>query len=236
MDYDAIFKAYYTQFRLEADTPTSEDDEYIIGMELANEAIDRWAMYDGVYWRELFTTLSLADETVLIEADTFEYDTPDDFKEAGGFVVVRDSVTNAVQARFPIVEPQEAQFLSDNATYCFFTGNPGEGYVLHLNPVPGANLVGCYIDYVYYKQPTKFTTGSDTTEMSEPYFIVHRILSNRFRGSSNPYFTSARNDAEDVLKIMKMSNDSGNWANPWKLPDNSGAAFGVSIGPGGFFN
>lgn len=234
MNYDAIFKAYYTQYRLEADIPTTADDEYPIGMELANEAVNRWADYDGTYWKELFTTLSLADETILVEADTVIYDTPDDFSEAGGFVLIRDSTTNTIQTRFPIIEPQDAQFKGDSSKYCFFSGNPAEGYTLHLNPVPEANLVGCYIDYVYYKKPTIFEAGSDITEMHSPYFIVHRILGNRFRGSRNPYYGSAKTDAEDVLKTMQMINNSGNWANPWKLADNSGAAFGVDVGPGGF--
>lgn len=236
MNFDEIFEAYYNLYRLEAETPASSDDEYPIGIRLANEAIARWAAYDGTYWKELFTTLNLAGEAQSIEANTIEYDAPDDFKEAGGYVVIRDPINNTVQTRYGIIEPQDAQFRSDNSSYCFFTGNPGEGYTLHLNPVPPANLTGCTIDYVYYKKPTVLATGTDTTEMSEPYFIVHRALANRFRGSRNPYYGSAKADAEDILKTMQMANNSGNWANPWKLADNSGAAFGVDLGPGGFFN
>jgi hypothetical protein len=32
------------------------------------------------------------------------------------------------------------------------------------------------------------------------------------------------------LKIMKMDNDSGSWANPWKLSDHSGATWGQENG------
>jgi hypothetical protein len=226
MDFDDVFEAYYTQYRLEAEIPASTDDEYPIARRLCNEAINRWAGYDGTYWRELFTTLSLAGETQTIATATIEYSAPDDFKEAGGFLTLRDPDTNATVQRIPIIEPQDAQFKGDDSVYCFFTGDPSNGHTLHINPTPTAPLIGCTLDYVYYKKPTLMVDGSSATEMREPYFMVHRMLANRFRGSRNPYYGSAKTDAEDVLKTMKMTNDSGNWADPWKLPDNSGSSWG----------
>ena len=97
---------------------------------------------------------------------------------------------------------------------------------MNLNPAPPSSLNGKSIDYIYYKQPTEFTTGTDVTEMSNPYYIVHRMLANRFRASRNPYYQSANNEAENALRVMQMSNNSGTWANPWKLADNSGSVFG----------
>lgn len=227
MTFDDIFEAYYNLYRLEAETPTSSDDEYPIAVRLANEAVNRWAAYDGTYWKELFTTLGLAGETQTIATATIEYDAPDDFKEAGGYLILRDATTNAVQRRVPIIEPQDAQFRNDNGSYCFFTGDPGNGYTLHLNPTPDTAIVGCTMDYTYYKTPTLMTiAGTEVSEMKEPYFMVHRMLANRFRGSRNPYYQSAKADAEDVLKTMQMTNNSGNWADPWKLADNSGSEWG----------
>lgn len=226
MNFDSIFEAYYNLYRLEAETPSSEDDEYPVAMRLANEAINRWAAYDGTYWKELFTTLNLAGESQTVESATVEYDAPDDLKEAGGFISLRNPATGSIVQRIPIIEPQDAQFRNDESSYCFFTGDPGNGYTLHLNPVPSSAAVGSIIDYVYYKKPTLMTTGTDTTEMAEPYFMVHRMLSNRFRGSRNPYYGSAKADAEDTLKTMQLSNNSGNWADPWKLADNSGSEWG----------
>lgn len=227
MNFDEIFESYYNLYRVENTIPNSADDEYAIGIRLANEAIARWAAYDGTYWKELFTTLSLAGETQTVTLNNTEYDCPEDMKEAGGFVTLRHPVTKAAQRRLQILEPQEAQFRNDNSNYCFFTGDPNNGFTLHLNPAPDTSSVGNIIDYVYYKKPTTYTaTGGELSEMTEPYFIVHRMLANRFRGSRNPYYTSAKGDAEDMLKIMKMSNDSGSWANPWKLQDNSGTNWG----------
>lgn len=229
MDYDEIFEAYYTQYRTEADVPNSSDDEYKIGLPLANEAINRWSRYDGTYWKELYSTLIDADDgDKTVVSGQLTYVAPSDMKEAGGFVRLYNA-QGATLRRYPIIEIQDAQFRNDNSMYCYFSGNPGNGFTLHLNPAPDASVNGTVMQYVYYKQPTKFTTGTDISEMNDPYFIVHRMLANRFRGSRNPYYDSAKGDAEDVLKTMQMDNNSGNWADPWKLADNSGAQFGADI-------
>lgn len=227
MTYSDIFTAFYRQYRAEATVPTSSDDEFTIGLSLANEAISRWANYDSTYWKELFTTAqeNSTGGVVTITAGTSTYAAPTAMREAGGFVRIKDGSGNTLRS-YQILDPQEAQFKSDDAQYCYFTGNPTDGFTLHLNPSPDTAINGMDIDYVYYKKPTEFTTGTSETEMANPYFIVHRMLANRFRASRNPYYSSALRDAEDALKIMKMENDSGNWANPWAVADNSGTSWG----------
>lgn len=228
MNFDEIFEAYYTQYRLEADIPNDQDDEYKIGMRLANEAINKWQNYDGVYWNELFSTNMTSDNSgdQTVTTDT-EYAAPGDMREAGGYVWLSDPTTKATVERIPIIKPQEAQFKSDLARYCYFTGNPNSGFTLHLNPSPDTADLGCNIEYVYYKQATKMTDGTSVPEMADPYFMVHRMLANRFRGSRNPYYSTAKNEAENALRIMQADNISGSWANPWKLQDNSGTRWGM---------
>lgn len=227
MDFDSIFQAYYTLFRADSDVPSNTEDEYTVGMRLANEAINRWAEYDATYWKELFTT-NQTDGTgaQVIVAGQTDYSAPTNFREAGGFVRLLDSSGNRIE-RYKIVEPQEVQFMGNYAQYCYFTGSPNGGYTLHLNPEPSSNYAGYDIEYDYYKKPTTFTTGADKTEMADPYFIVHRMLANQFRAARNPYYSSAKADAENALKQMQMDNNSGTWSNPWVLADNSGTAFGV---------
>lgn len=227
MNSDALFQAYYSQYRTVAQIPASTDDEYTIWLALANEAINRWANYDGTYWKELFTSPVLEDDTGTIELGVTQYDAPDDFKEAGGFLKIIDSNGNTVRS-YPIIDPQEAQFKTDNSLYVYFSGNPSDGYTLNVNPAPDSSIDGMVMNYIYYKTPSLFTGSSSISEMSQPYFIVHRALANRFRGSRNPYYDSAKEDAEDVLKTMQMDNNSGSWANPWKLQDNSGSVWGQS--------
>lgn len=234
MDLDLLFQQYYFQYRVEAQTPPDTDDEFVIFTGLANEAINRWSNYDNTMWKELFDTCQndgSGDTTIAL--NTQQYDAPSNMQAAGGFIRIYDNQGNT-QRRLPILEPQDVQFQADNAQYAFFIGDPNNGYTLNINPAPDNVIVNMNIDYVYYKQPSLLATGTDTTEMSQPYFIVHRALANRFRGSRNPYYQSAKNDAEDVLKTMQMTNNSGNWSNPWSLADHSGGIFGgdTSQGPG----
>lgn len=226
MTWSEIFTAYYSQYRAESDIPTSTEDEYTVAMRLANEAINRWSNYDNTLWQELFTTLQESgDGDLTIATGTTEYATPDDMTMVGGNVWVTNSDGRRVKT-YPILSPEEAQFKGDMSTYAYFTGDPSNGYTLHLNPSPDSTLNGLSMNYVYYKKPTLFTTGADVTEMSDSYFIVHRLLANRFRSSRNPYYGSAKQDAEDALKTMQLKNNSGNWANPWSVKDKSGSAWG----------
>jgi hypothetical protein len=228
LTFSDIFTAYYTQFRADSDIPTSTDDEYTVGLRLANEAINRWANFDATYWKELFTTAQTNSTggVVTISTGVTSYAAPTAFREAGGFVKVLDSTGGTVQ-QYPIIEPQEVQFQGASAEYCYFTKAVSGQFTLHAHPAPTSALNGKSIDYVYYKNPTEFTTGTDTTEMSDPYFIVHRMLANQFRAARNPYYTSAKGDAENALKQMQVDNNSGSWANPWSQADNSGTSWGV---------
>jgi len=227
MNFDSIFQAYYNLYRSEAIIPTSTDDEYTIALRLANEAINRWANYDNVYWSQLFDTFQNSGDGTTIATGVTAYDGPGDMREAGGIIKVVDSGGNTVQT-YALLEPQEAQFKIDEGRYAYFTGDPNNGFTLNLNPAPPSALNGMNIDFVYYKTPTLLTTGSDVPEMANPYFIVHRMLANRFRSSRNPYYQTALHDSEDMLRIMQAENNSGSYGNPWKLQDNSGASFGNS--------
>lgn len=230
MDYDAIFTAYYSLFRADSDVPTSTDDEYTVGLRLANEAIKYWENYDGTLWNELYDTLQNSTQTVpalvkTITTGTTTYAAPTNFRKAGGFVRVKDALGNDAEV-YPIIEPNEMQFQNKDSRYCFFTGDSANGYDLNLNPAPTSELNGLDIDYVYYKTATVFTTGTDVTEMKNPYFIVHRMLGNQFRASRNPYYQSAMSDAAYAIKTMQTDNNSGSWANTPTLTDNSGTSFG----------
>ena len=293
MNFNEIFDAYYTQYRAEATVPSSTDDEYTIGLRLANEALNRWANYDATYWKELFSTNQTdGSGTQTITTGVTTYNAPDYFREAGGSVNIKNSAGNTVRS-YPILEPHEMQFKSDNMNYCYFTRgqiyhtagtasqsattvtgvgttftsnmvgmqivfDSGEtstitgftsttvltvsvsktvasttykivnkgGYTLNINPAPDSSINGFDIDYVFYKYPTEYTSGDSISEIPDPYFIVHRMLTSRFRASRNPYYSSAKTDAENALKQMQMDNNAGSWANPWKLPDNSGSKWG----------
>lgn len=230
MTYSEIFSAFYTLYRAESEVPASTDDEYTIGMRFANEALNYWANYDATYWKELFTTAQTSSTggVVTLATGTKTYLAPTAMREAGGYIKLLNGTT--VQSHLPIVEPQEAQFRGDTSQYAYFTGDPNNGFTLNLNVAPTASENGFLIDYVYYKKPTEYTTPASKSEIPNPYFVVHRMLSQRFRASRNPYYASAKADAENAMRVMQLDNNSGNWANPWKLADNSGSVWGKSSG------
>lgn len=226
MNFTAIFTAYYTQYRGVATIPASTDNEYTIGLRLANEALTRWANYDNTFWQSLFTTAVDSGEVGNAISGTASYDAPEDFKAGGGKVRLLDSSSNTYST-YPILNPEDYQFKGDTTKYAYFSGSPVEGYTLHLNPTPGTNENGKAIQYDYYKNPTLYTTGSDISEIPNAYFIVHRMLANRFRTSRNPYYVDALRDAEDALRIMQMENNSGSWANPFVMADRSSTTWGA---------
>lgn len=292
MTFTQIFAAFYALFRADSDVPASTDDEYTVGMNLANEAINYWAAYDNTYWNELYDTNQNdgSGSQTIVTADT-TYAAPTNFAEAGGSVKVKNSDGNTVQT-YPIIDPQQVQFQGDDSTYCYFTKGShfyqtgtasqtlttvtgvgttwtsamvgmefvfatGEsatimaftstteltvsvsqtvasttyyisttGYVLNLNPAPTSQYNGMDIDYTYYKNPTNFTTGTSVTEMSNAYFIVHRMLAMQFRASRNPYYASALKDSENTIRVMQLTNNSGNWSNTPEMTDKSGSQWG----------
>jgi len=225
MNYDDIFEAYYTLYRSVATVPTSTEDEYTIGMRLANEALSRWANYDNTFWQTLHSTPQDEGDISSVSTGVTQYDVPDNFKAPGGDIKILDSSGNLVRT-YRILSPEQPQFRGEQSQYAFFTGNPNDGYQLNLNPAPDSAINGMDIKYVYYKTHTPYASGSDISEIPNPYFVVHRILANRFRASRNPYYTDALRDAEDALRIMKMENDSGNWSSPISVVDNSGSTWG----------
>lgn len=223
MNYDEIFEQYYTAYRAEATAPDSTDDEYAIGLRFANNAIRRWASFDNTYWKELFTTAVTENEAQTTTAGVDTYDMPSNYRAIGGYVRLLDA-DGVVKRKIPLVDPQEGQFLGDSSDYCWVSGDPNNGAVLRFNVAPIAS--GETIEFDYYKSPTLLTTGSSVPEMYDPDFIVDHMLALRYRASRNPYYNTAKRDAENKLGQMKMTNDSGSWANPWTIPDRSGSIWG----------
>jgi len=229
--YDNIFTSYYRLFRGESDVPTSTDEEYILGISLANNALNRWANYDGVYWKELYSTLQNTTQVSptlvkTITTGTNTYACPTNMREPGGEVLIKDATGNIVR-RYKTIESSQVQFQGDDSQYCYFTGDPTNGYTLTLNPTTDDSINGLNIDYVFYKKATEYSTGTDKSEIANPHFIVHNMLAQRYQIERNyGGYQIAKRDSEELLKNMFLDNNSGNWADSWSVTDNSGTVFG----------
>lgn len=227
-NYTDYISQAYTLFRGDTTTIAVTDDEYTIFMRLMNKSINRWENYDATYWKELFSTLQeAATGSKIVLVSTLTYAAPTDMREAGGFVRILNS-DGTDYVLIPIIEPQEAQFLGGGDIRAYFTGNPTAGFTMHLTAVPTTGMVGKGIDYVYYKKATELTGASSYTEMSNPHFIVLDAVAQRLQIERNyPGYQIFKRDAEEALKNMQQDNNSGTWANPWTLTDNSGITWGI---------
>jgi len=172
--------------------PTSTEDEYIVGMRLANEALNRWANFDATYWKELYTTLQLdggGDQT-LVTGQTV-YLAPQNFREAGGSVKVKDTNGNTV-TEYPIIEPQEVQFKDVNSPYAWFgtgqiyysagTASQSGTTVTGVATTWTSSMVGMQIQYVTgevatitaFTSVTEMTVSPSQTVASGTYRIVNK--------------------------------------------------------------
>jgi hypothetical protein len=224
VDTDDLFKAYWTLYRGESEIPASSDPEYEIARNLFKEGVNHWETYDGTVWVELYAHFK-DEENTTIAANKSDYDAPSNYKKAEGDIKILDANGKTLQ-RYPVIDIREVQFKADGATYGYFSGNPKDGYVLHLSPAPTSTLSGMRIDYPYTKRATELVNGTDVSEMSDPYFLVHRALANRFRSTRNPYTDDAKQDAENSLTKMKVDNDGGSVGDPPSLKDHSGSSWG----------
>lgn len=162
----------------------------------------RWEYLEGVRWNELFTTLTAAaDGTKTTTAATYTYGAPTDMRvppKSEDYIRINGEYFQVI----PLAKVQQMKLSTDRFVY--FTGNPKLGYTMNVNP--NLTLVtGQLIEYEYYKNATYFTTTTSTTEMSNPFFIVHDVLAKLYRGDG--LLTESRDElqiAENLLQEMKL--------------------------------
>lgn len=194
----------YSAYEVDNTTWSSSDAEYLTARRLCKAAIQRWEYLEGVRWNELYTTLTAAaDGTKTTTAGTYTYTCPTDMRvppKADDYVRINGEFFQVV----PLVKVQ--QLIKSSDRFVYFTGNPKLGYTMNVNP--NLTLVtGQVIEYEYYRNATYFTTTTSTTEMANPFFIVHDVLSKLYRGDG--LLTESRDElqiAENLLQEMKAEN------------------------------
>jgi hypothetical protein len=201
------------------------DDEYTTARNLANIAIGRWEFYDNTKWKELWTTLDDAASTVTktITANTYSYTAATDFRYPSSYVRTADSGGSSTYWQVIPVE-KSAVYDESNAKVCWFTGSTKTGFTLHFNPNIDLTT-GDTIHYEYYKQATKFTATTSTTEMQDTYFISYFIAAHMAEDGVDPDFN---NMAESRLEQMRVTNMSQLYGVSEDIP--SSLEFGEGFG------
>ena len=201
-----IIDIIYSLYETDTDGWGTGDDEYLAARKYCNVAISRWEKYDNTVWRELWTKLSDAsDGDTSLTAGTYAYDCPSDFIRSSSWVRTGDTPTF-----WQVIDPSELadhDLSNDTSNFCYFTGNPADGYDLNFNPNVTLTT-GDTIYYEYYKTASLFSATTSTTEMSDPYFIIYYVLARFLKNDGEDYEEEA-NQADDLLENMRVMNMSG---------------------------
>jgi len=180
---------------------SATDDEYLAARKYANVAINRWEHYDNTEWRGLWTKLTDASDGDKTTDATTQYDCPSDFIRPGSWVRIGTT-------HYSVYPPEKlAKYSNATHNYCYFTGNIKDGFKLNFN----SNLTittGDTIYYEYYKSATTFASTTDTTEMSDPYFIVYFILARFIKNDGEDNYEEL-SEADERLEQMRVTNMSG---------------------------
>lgn len=227
MNFDEIFREYYTLYRGQASKiPVFGDREYTTGIILGNAAIKKWERADGILWKELYKTL--ADDAVavkVVDGVTTAYVAPTDMMNPPGWVSINGS-------QYTVIPTQDISvYTGEQSRVVWFTGDAQNGFTMHM-PAGVASANDTYtIDYPYYKKATQLpvatTPAAIIPEMSDPTFMIQDMLASRAQQARNGFvFKAAKAESTAALANMKIKNDSGTYHNTQNMRD-SGSGWGV---------
>jgi len=200
-----ILDLVYSMYESDQDTWAATSDEYLTARRYCKAAILRWEYEPGVLWTQLYKRLSsAADGDKTTNASDNSYACPTDMRlppkgddQSPDYVWLNDTPYMVL----PVSKVQQMQTSQDN--WCYFTGSQKDGFTLKFNP----NLTiiaGLTIEYDYYKQASYFTAPTSTTEMENPMFIVHYVLSRFYKNDGlSGESTQEMQIAEQMIEQMK---------------------------------
>src|SRR3990167_4567356 len=220
-----IMQQAYSLYEGDTTDWASTDEEYLAARRYTKAAVQMWEFYDNTKWNELFTTLTAAsDGTKTITAGTFSYACPTDFRFPCSYV---RTVQNSISSYYNVYKPDQIPILDDSTgKWTYFIGSQKATYSLKFNP-DLTLTTGDTINYEYYKTATYLTATTSTTEMSNPFFIVHYILYRMYKNDGED--GKAREEfqiAQQLLEQMRVDNMEGLWNTPFNIEENSSIAGG----------
>lgn len=236
LSWAEIYPEFYGLYRGQASNiPQFGSREYQVGIHLGNSAIKAWERTDGVLWRELIdlasnqsTTIWPTNQRTVATGDT-TYTAPTNMRKWPAKIRLTSGDRTF---DVPVIDPQDVKDMSDNASYCYFTGGASAGYTMNIPTRLASNYDGFTIDYVYYKKATLLRTDVDPAatvpEMSDPNFIIQKMLAQRWLQSKNGMgYNASTSEADRILANMKLEATSGVYNNSWN--EKRDARFGKAL-------
>lgn len=219
-DLDDFIEYVDTVYNTSDDPPVSGETDYTVWTALANIAVSVWENEEGILWNELFVKLvdaATGDKTT--SAGDYSYVVPTDFRYPASGYVWLGTGTNKVA--YQIIKQKDVQLQENNrGNWCYFLldGSP----TLEFNP--NLNITGGEtINYNYYKNATKLTTGTSTFEMSDPMFAVYYTLAELKKEEGNAGELAM---ASQKLEAMKTRNIMPTWNEVDSFLASPGTGFG----------
>jgi len=220
---DKIHKIYQG----DSSTPTAGSEDYIIRTNYINDAIHDWAYHQGVYWRQLFTTLSSSstgDKTA--SSSTTTYNAPTDLVAFSSWLKITDN--NGVSYYYYYKKNDDvmkAVRINPAEKFFYLTGKPGS-YVININsPVNGT------INYPYYKRATELSSSSDVIEMSKPYFAIYKAVAQLYElDNRNDMVLKYTQLAKNIMDEMIIENETAPFNTSYTLDDLDYQLYGATFG------
>jgi hypothetical protein len=237
MNFEQLFRLFYTKYRGEENPPTTTDPEWEIAVSNYNNALDRLEEYDDARWDFLKTTLQVStqvspvlDRTLTTGDLTFTC--PTDMLFPGGLYWKID--LNGVRSvPMKVKKVEDIAVTSQFSQYSYFIGDQHNGYTFNLNPAVPVEEDGWGLDYIYYKKAPRliadssdpnYEDGTSIITGAPAKFFACYMAAQRFLDSRNfPAYQVMLRDAEESLKNSKLRNNSGDYYNNLGIQD---------IGPG----
>lgn len=221
---DDILKMTHRKAEGNVDYPTSGEDDYTLRLGLINDYISVWEREEGTLWNELWKVASFASTGATSYALSSSVA---DMRFPGGYVEVVD--TSGASLYWDVIPVEEVRLKTNNGDrYCYFTGDPQNGFTLYFNTNQYPS--GGTIKFPYYKKANWLANASDKPEMSDPMYLVHAVTSD-LKSSDDPGESDKQWQlAQSRLRAMKTLNlmDA-----PWtssRVEDRSAVRYGSGFG------
>lgn len=214
--------AYYILEQDDAGWDT-DSQEYLTARGILNASVGRWEFFDNTRWRELWTTLTASatgDKTTT--ADDYTYTAPTTMRYPSSWV---RTISGSNTWRWEVISPEKlGSYAGHLGKWCYFTGNPIDGFTLHFNPMETL-ITGDTIEYEFYKIANQTDATTDTIEMQDPWFSVYYVAAHMADGGVDTDFYDM---AEARLDQMKTANHSQLYGVPDNiaLTDDTSEGFG----------
>lgn len=205
----------FTMYEKSADAPDTSSEDFVVRLAYANAAIDKWENEEGMDWKELYSTIS---NTLDANGEFDDTATLADFKRPAGYLMIGST-------KYEYVRPERWEVESQGSKKVYTVTGAKGTHIIKVNPNPGA--VAFTLDY--RKTATKYSTGLEATEveMSDPYFIVHDVLTQLYLDDRNSNQVSYELQvAQNKMDAMKRINESAPFYQPTGVDDDTNIGFG----------